>query len=202
MHRRRLLKTLSGVGVVGVAGCTGDEDNDSNPNNDGGASSGDGTDGENDSDANNGDETEEGSSPDFPSQDIELIIPFSPGGGYDYYGRSTGEYMSQYLPTDVDVVFQNVEGAAGQIGITELYNSEPNGHTIGVINSEYFTKMQITEDFDFDIRNISFFAQVMSAIRCITLGKNVGIGSWDEYISAVQNEDIMFGTADPVSLKL
>lgn len=72
------------------------------------------------------------SSDDFPSEPIELIIPFAEGGSTDAFSRQIGSAMSDIL--DIDVQPQNVEGAGSLRGATEAYNAPPDGHTIFSMN--------------------------------------------------------------------
>ncbi|WP_460464348.1 tripartite tricarboxylate transporter substrate binding protein [Arthrobacter pigmenti] len=69
----------------------------------------------------------------FPGDDpVTVILPYSAGGSSDTLVRALVPYLEDELGTDVLV--QNKTGAGGQIGLTELANSEPDGHTIGLTN--------------------------------------------------------------------
>ncbi len=66
----------------------------------------------------------------FPDRNINLIVPFSPGGGYDAIARATARSMKQYLPKGVNVIVKNVTGAAGRRASVFMYRAKPNGYTI------------------------------------------------------------------------
>ncbi len=61
---------------------------------------------------------------------IEVIVPFSPGGGMDVMARSFLPFLQQHLPGATFVVI-NRAGAGGQIGTEAVANAAPDGHTIG-----------------------------------------------------------------------
>jgi len=63
-----------------------------------------------------------------PGKTITMIIPFGAGGGTDIGARMLGDDLGRIL--DTTVVPENVPGASGQIGLTELVSSAPDGYTI------------------------------------------------------------------------
>jgi tripartite-type tricarboxylate transporter receptor subunit TctC len=65
----------------------------------------------------------------FPSKPIVMVIPFPAGGSTDVAARMMGTAMSKQLGQPV--VFDNVSGASGTIGMSKLARSAPDGYTIG-----------------------------------------------------------------------
>lgn len=65
---------------------------------------------------------------DFPSRSIELVIPFAAGGSTDVVGRIVADRMSQELGQQI--VVQNVGGAGGSLGATQVAKADPDGYTI------------------------------------------------------------------------
>jgi tripartite-type tricarboxylate transporter receptor subunit TctC len=66
----------------------------------------------------------------FPDRNINLIVPFSPGGGYDSIARATARSMKKFLPKGVNVIVKNVTGAAGLRAAVFMYRAKPDGYTI------------------------------------------------------------------------
>lgn len=68
-----------------------------------------------------------------PERDIEWIVPYSPGGGYDTYSRGIAQTMGgqDCLPEGVNVTVRNVEPVT--LGITNMFTAEPNGYTVGML---------------------------------------------------------------------
>ena len=71
---------------------------------------------------------EEGAS--YPSEDVNVIIPHSPGGGTDTTTRMLASVMEKYV--DVPIVLENRTGGGGAVGMSYLSNATPDGYTIGV----------------------------------------------------------------------
>lgn len=210
-NRRAFLKTTGIVAGAGfVAGCMGDG-GDGGSGGDGGdggsggedtpAGDGEDTPTEGDDTATDGEDTATEGSPqtDFPQRDISLLIPFGPGGGYDFYSRLLAQHLPEHLPNDVSVQVQNIEGAGGQIATEQVYNAEPDGYTNMIINMVNFALTQLTEDVDYDLREMTMFAQVAAEFRGVAVGSNTDIETWDDYVSAVQNNELNFASTGPGS---
>jgi tripartite-type tricarboxylate transporter receptor subunit TctC len=70
----------------------------------------------------------------FPSQPINFIIPYGPGGSFDAYVREFSVLLEQNLPQHVNVEPINVPGAAGKEAIFQLMQDPPDGYNISLIN--------------------------------------------------------------------
>src|SRR5256885_15151372 len=67
----------------------------------------------------------------FPTKNIQFVIPYAPGGGFDVYPRVVAPVMEKYLPNKVNIVPINIAAGAGSRGGTQLYRSKPGGQTNG-----------------------------------------------------------------------
>jgi tripartite-type tricarboxylate transporter receptor subunit TctC len=70
----------------------------------------------------------------YPSQTINFIIPYGPGGSFDSYGREFSVLLQQNLPSHVNVEPINVPGAAGKEAIFQLLQDPADGYNISMIN--------------------------------------------------------------------
>ena len=68
----------------------------------------------------------------YPSQDIEMIVPWASGGGTDRTGRALADTASGMI--DPSVFVSNVTGGTGSVGHSEMSNADPNGYTIGTLD--------------------------------------------------------------------
>ena len=90
---------------------------------------------------------------DFPRKDINFIIPYGPGGGFDSYVRVIAPVMEKYLPNKVHVVPTNVAAGGGGKGMSQLYRTPPDGYTIGIFNipgAFILQQQQAGNGFDLD----------------------------------------------------
>jgi len=70
----------------------------------------------------------------YPSQTINFIIPYGPGGSFDAYGRKFAELLAAQLTPRVNVEPINTPGAAGKEAIFQLLQDAPDGYNISLIN--------------------------------------------------------------------
>jgi tripartite-type tricarboxylate transporter receptor subunit TctC len=67
-----------------------------------------------------------------PEKDIEWIVPYTPGGGFDTYSRGIAETMQTVaMPDGTNVVVRNQPPLPQ--GITAEYTAKPDGYTIGIL---------------------------------------------------------------------
>ena len=64
------------------------------------------------------------------SRDLLMIIPNSPGGGYDLTGRDAVQVMEDDDITGGDITVENVVGAGGAVAMTELVGKVGDEHTL------------------------------------------------------------------------
>jgi tripartite-type tricarboxylate transporter receptor subunit TctC len=64
----------------------------------------------------------------WPSRQLRLVIPFSPGGGADIAGRVIGQELSDVLKQPV--IIENRTGAGGTIAPNNVAKSPPDGYSL------------------------------------------------------------------------
>jgi tripartite-type tricarboxylate transporter receptor subunit TctC len=64
----------------------------------------------------------------FPSGPVTIVVAQKAGGSTDLVARTFQPFFSRYMNTPV--VVDNVEGAAGKIGRTQVYKAKPDGSTL------------------------------------------------------------------------
>lgn len=99
---------------------------------------------------------------DYPERDIEVIIPFSPGGGFDTFIRALIPSIQKHLPNKVNVVPVNVPGAGGRRGSTQVYRADPDGYTIGAFNMPGILIEQLKQGtgVGYDLDKMSWLAEI------------------------------------------
>lgn len=71
---------------------------------------------------------------DFPSQQIEVIVPWSAGGGTD---QTVRQLVSQAEDScGARIIVSNQEGAGGATGHEAMAAADPDGYTVGAATSE------------------------------------------------------------------
>jgi len=65
---------------------------------------------------------------DFPTKEVQILIPWAPGGATDLVFRALAASSSKYLGKAVVVV--NKAGGGGAVGYTEAMQARPDGYTL------------------------------------------------------------------------
>jgi tripartite-type tricarboxylate transporter receptor subunit TctC len=73
----------------------------------------------------------------YRGRQVNLIVGYGPGGGYDLTARLVGRYMAKYLPGNPNIVVQNMPGAGSMRAVNYIYSVAPNdGTTFGLFGSD------------------------------------------------------------------
>jgi tripartite-type tricarboxylate transporter receptor subunit TctC len=63
----------------------------------------------------------------YPTKPIRLVVPFPPGGAFDFVGRPWAEKMKPLVGT---VVIENIGGGGSSLGAAAVARARPDGYTI------------------------------------------------------------------------
>jgi tripartite-type tricarboxylate transporter receptor subunit TctC len=65
----------------------------------------------------------------YSGKTVQVLIGFSPGGGYDIYARTLARYMGRHIPGNPKLVPQNMPGAGSLKVVNYLYAVAPKDGT-------------------------------------------------------------------------
>lgn len=184
--RRQFVTGVAGGALALAAGCLGGGDGGSGDGG-GGGSGGDGGSSGGGNGGDGGDGGGGGSSFPQDGDEVRLIIPYGPGGGFDTYSRGLAPYFEEHIGADVTVVPENVEGGGGVRGTNEAYNAAPDGKTIEMFHGTNFPLQQVLGDVAYDIRDFVYFGQVAYNVKTIVTRKD-GPSNWSD-VAAQAEED-------------
>jgi tripartite-type tricarboxylate transporter receptor subunit TctC len=63
----------------------------------------------------------------YPTRPIRLVVPFPPGGAFDFVGRPWADRMKPLVGT---VVIENIGGGGSSLGAAAVARASPDGYTI------------------------------------------------------------------------
>lgn len=95
-----------------------------------------------------------------PSGDVNVIVAYKAGSGTDTGARILASQAEKNIGKTL--VINNLPGADGKIGWTQLINAKPDGQTIGFINLPTFTTLAIQPDSTFSVADIVPIANHLS----------------------------------------
>jgi len=72
--------------------------------------------------------------PSLAGKNVQMLIGFGPGGGYDLWGRVVARHIGKHLPGNPSVVPQNMPGAGSFVAANNIYNlASKDGSVLGII---------------------------------------------------------------------
>src|SRR3954464_1204919 len=76
----------------------------------------------------------------WPAKPIRVIVPFPPGGGLDFFARTTAPRLQENLGQQI--VVENRSGAGGMLGADVVAKAAPDGYTLLLASSAELTISQ------------------------------------------------------------
>lgn len=115
--------------------------------------------------------------------DLLMIIPNSPGGGYDLTGRAAVAAMDENGITDGSITVDNVVGAGGAVAMTSLVGRAGDENTLmtvglGVVGSTY------SFGSEYGVRDAIPIAQLMSEPEGILVPASSPYRTLDDFVAA------------------
>lgn len=82
------------------------------------------------------------SADEYPSRQIDLIVPFDPGGSVDTTSRIIAETANTFLE-GAEIAVVNRAGGGGVVGQTSVANAAPDGYSVLAMTSSVVTNPQM-----------------------------------------------------------
>lgn len=128
----------------------------------------------------------------YPEKPIELVVGFSAGGGTDVMARTVAPFLEKALGDGATVVVKNMPGASGQIGVTKVATSAPDGYTLGTYNLPGMMARTLDRKAGYSAESFSYLANVVNDPNVIVTSKASGFDTFEKLIKAAK--------ADPGSI--
>lgn len=104
---------------------------------------------------------------DFSNKTISLYIGFSPGGGYDLYGRLAARHMGDFISGKPTIVAKNMPGAGGLKMTNWLYNVAPkDGTALGSAPQQLAVEQALGSDgIQYDVRKFTWIGRLTPIVE-------------------------------------
>ncbi|WP_172329411.1 tripartite tricarboxylate transporter substrate binding protein [Mangrovicoccus sp. HB161399] len=116
----------------------------------------------------------------YPSRTIEMIVPYSAGGGTDLVARAFADIANETLPKAIGVV--NRTGGGGAVGLTGIARARPNGYTIGLGTAE-ITMLPHMGMASFKATDFTAIAQLNADPSAITVKADAPWQTLEEFVA-------------------
>lgn len=98
----------------------------------------------------------------FPSRNVQVVVPFTPGGPTDVVARLVAEAMSKTW--SVPVIVENKPGAGTMIGTDYVAKARPDGYTFGIVITAHMINPAVRTRMPFDpLKDLRGVTQLIEA---------------------------------------
>jgi tripartite-type tricarboxylate transporter receptor subunit TctC len=128
----------------------------------------------------------------FAGERLTIVVPYDPGGGFDTFAR----LLAPELEKEIDgltVQVENRPGGGGLVGANSVYNAEPDGLTIGLINypGAVFAEATNQEGVDFKNSDWTFLPRLGAVNPVVYTSPKKDFPTFDSVMEAT--EPVVFG---------
>lgn len=126
---------------------------------------------------------------------VRILVPYSPGGGYDAQARLLAPKVQDQLNSGdfsgINVIVENMRGGGGAIATAHVYNADPDGTTILILDAESSLYQQTLADAPFKVEEFSYIAQHSSDSLAFQTRTDLGFESFDDALTRSQEESLL-----------
>ena len=117
-----------------------------------------------------------------PMTDLRIMVPNTPGGGYDTTARVAAKVMENDDITSGTEVF-NLDGAGGTVGLARTVNEKGNGDLammmgLGVVGASYTNKSQAT------LKETTPIVRLIEEYGAVMVSKDSPFKTIDDFVAA------------------
>lgn len=113
---------------------------------------------------------------------INVIVAYSPGGSTDVAARAFLPFVEKHLE-GAEFAVINRPGAGGEVGTTELATAEPDGYTIGFLNSPSFLQKPYERETRYTKDDFTYIANLVYDPGAYAVKADSDIKTLDDYIA-------------------
>lgn len=127
----------------------------------------------------------------YKGKTLEILVGFSPGGGYDAYARALGAVIGRHIPGNPTVVVRNMTGAGSLRLALFLADAAPrDGTTIGIFDNGLMIAPLLKPDAaKFDASKLSWVGSVAKDTQICLVWRELGITS----LSDLKSREVTIG---------
>jgi tripartite-type tricarboxylate transporter receptor subunit TctC len=120
----------------------------------------------------------------YAGENVDLVVPYDPGGGYDVYARLMAPYLGECL--DATIVVRNEPGAGGLVATNETAQTDPDEPHLQILNMGGFAAAQLAESdgVQYDLRDLTYAGRIASAPDLVATSPNSEFEDWEDVINA------------------
>jgi tripartite-type tricarboxylate transporter receptor subunit TctC len=131
----------------------------------------------------------------YKGKTLELMVGYSPGGGYDTYGRLMARHLGNHSPGKPQIVVRNMPGGGGRVLMGHMANVAPKDGSVLAVVDQSLPLAQAMRD-----PTIHFDAKVMNYIGNPDADNNT-VATWHttgvKTVEDARKTEVIVGSTGP-----
>lgn len=121
----------------------------------------------------------------FKGKNINIVVGYSAGGGYDQYARALARYMGNHIAGQPNIVVQNLPGAASLLAVRHLdSNPAKDGTVIASFDPGLITAHLSPDGVPkVDFREYKWIGAMLRDIRVCYAWHATGVKTWKDMMA-------------------
>ena len=134
---------------------------------------------------------------DFAGRNVEVVVGFGAGGGYDAYARAVGQHLGDNMPGKPKVVVRNMPGAGSLTLLNHLYSvAAKDGTFLGAFDPTLITlPLMQPQIARFDASKLAWIGSAAVTTNVCVTWATSAVRSWDDMFKPGKPHP--FGTTGP-----
>ncbi len=117
---------------------------------------------------------------DYPARPVQIVVPYSAGGGTDVSTRVMADVIKKYLGSTMVVL--DKPGGGGSIGTSFVAHSKPDGYTLGMGAQGPLAMLPHFGGIDYNKDSYDFIALQARNLMAIAVGKDSPITDGKSFV--------------------
>jgi tripartite-type tricarboxylate transporter receptor subunit TctC len=129
----------------------------------------------------------------YPSRPLRLLIPFAPGGIFDFVGRLASPKLSEALGQTV--VVDNRPGGGGVIAMQTAAKATPDGYTVLLADPSLVINLHLQKNPQYALKELSAVTIFTTASLVLAVNAKVPAKSVKELVELARTSKLAYGSA-------
>jgi tripartite-type tricarboxylate transporter receptor subunit TctC len=127
----------------------------------------------------------------YKGRDIQVIVAFGAGGGYDLYARALIEHFGRFVPGNPRFTIQFMPGAGGALAANHLYNVAAKDGTVIALLANGMPLGQVlrTTGIKFDAAQFQYIGRMASMEAGMVVWNEAGVRTIEQW----RQKELVFG---------